>query len=566
MQAVIVLRDRPLTRAEGAMRENREVIRALLVEDNRADFLVVRESLAEVSSVRFELVHVERLAAALERIAAQPFDVLLLDLSLPDAQGLEIIHEVCSAAPQLPVLALTGLDDEQIAIRAVQEGAQDYLIKGQIDSGQLLVRAIRYAIERKRSDEMRRFLAEASVVLSASLDYPTTLRKLVGLIVPGLADWCAVDVLERDGSVQRLEAMHVDPAKGPVVGELWRRQPLQPGAPGIARVLHEGRSELIPDVAALADAETLGSLPELGTSSFLAVPLVAHGGTFGAISLGRSGASLPFGAGDLVLVEDLGRRAALALDNARLYREARQAVRARDQVLAVVSHDLKNPLNTIALSVGLLQNPALPEDWRAEQLTIVNRSVDRMRHLIADLLDLARVEAGGLSVEPVKHEAVELVDEALDLHRPLARERHVLLERHMAEDLPPVRADRERILQVFSNLIGNALKFTAAGGRIWVDLRAAEAEVQFSVMDTGSGIAEEDLPHLFDPYWQGKRGRREGAGLGLAITRGIVSAHGGRLWVESRPGEGSRFHFTLPAALQQDGTGPLSAQPAGRSS
>ena len=229
-----------------------------------------------------------------------------------------------------------------------------------------------------------------------------------------------------------------------------------------------------------------------------------------------------------------------------------QAVKARDEVVAVVSHDLRNPLGTIAAAAGLMLELELPVEQRREHLQIIVRATERMNRLMRDLLDIARIESGGLSVDPQAVDPAGLVDEALDLLRPLVVDRGLELSHGVAPSLPRVWADRDRVLQVLSNLIGNALKFTRQGGvRVEVAHDQERDEVVFSVHDSGSGITPEGLNHLFDRFWQQSRSDRQGAGLGLAIVHGIVAAHGGRIWVESRMGEGSTFRFTLPRARER---------------
>jgi signal transduction histidine kinase len=179
---------------------------------------------------------------------------------------------------------------------------------------------------------------------------------------------------------------------------------------------------------------------------------------------------------------------------------------------------------------------------------VIRRSADRANRLISDLLDVARIQAGGLAVEPVPVEAAALVQEALEAATPLANGKKLTLQPEMPEHLPAVCSDRDRVLQVFGNLIGNAIKFTPEGGRITVRADNEPHEVKFAVCDTGPGIPPEHLPHVFDRYWQAKSTRKLGTGLGLSIAKGIVEAHGGRIWVESELGKGAAFHFTLPLA------------------
>ena len=544
------------------MEERGSIIRVLLVEDSLADAGLVREALAEVSAAQFRVTHVVRVGDALAQLRREAFDVALLDLSLPDGSGTEIVDRVCAAAPHLPVLVLTGTDDERLALRAVQEGAQDYLVKGQLGNSQLLARAIRYALERKRAEEAQRFLADASGVLAHSLDSPRLFQTLAQTAIPRIADWLAWDLLEPDGTILRSTATRQEDRENEPHCELGRRIIHAPDLPGgVAEVLRTGASrsysELTEEqISALALVpEDLKVLHSLEPRTALCVPLVARGRTLGAISLCSAGGGASAGPGrcysaaDLALAEELARRTALAVDNARLYREAQQAVRSREQVLAFVSHDMKNPLNAITVSLALLNIAELPEKKKTEQIAVIRRSVERMNNLIQDLLDAAKTESGSLTVEPTHHEVGQLVGEALGLHQTLAQQKTLQLEGQLATWLPAVKADRERILRVFGNLLGNAMKFTPAGGHITVSARALGTDVEFSVADTGPGISAEDLPRLFEPYWQSRERSREGTGLGLAITKGIVAAHGGRIWVESQLGKGATFYFTLPSAI-----------------
>lgn len=233
-------------------------------------------------------------------------------------------------------------------------------------------------------------------------------------------------------------------------------------------------------------------------------------------------------------------------------REARRlaeaAVRARDDILAIVSHDLRNPLGTIAMSIGLLERDIGPERRRA-QAEVARRSIARMERLIQDLLDVNQMESGRLAVAPVPSDAAALAQEALPSMQLHAAERDLTLAVRLPAEPLRVLADPPRIAQVLANLVGNAMKFTPAGGRIDVELVRDGAEARFCVLDTGPGIDEADQPHLFDRFWQARdRPRRGGVGLGLPIAKGIVEAHRGRIWATRRPEGGSRFCFTLPLA------------------
>jgi PAS domain S-box-containing protein len=227
--------------------------------------------------------------------------------------------------------------------------------------------------------------------------------------------------------------------------------------------------------------------------------------------------------------------------------EAESAVRARDDILGIVSHDLRNPLNIIAMSVALLET-SLPEAAQASQLGIIRRAVAGMNRLIGDLLDVSQITSGKLRIDPRPLRVSSICDDVHALSVPLLAAKSQRFECAMPERAIHVLADRERVSQVLSNLIANAHKFTPEGGRIAVKAERIGNEVRFCVEDTGPGVSSQDLPHVFDRFWQARRVRRGGVGLGLPITKGIIDAHGGRIWAESVAGVGSTFHFTLPIA------------------
>jgi PAS domain S-box-containing protein len=231
-------------------------------------------------------------------------------------------------------------------------------------------------------------------------------------------------------------------------------------------------------------------------------------------------------------------------------RALKQAVYDRDQMLAVVSHDLRNPLGTVSAAAELLIDMELPEERKTEQLHIIRRASLRMNRLIEDLLDVSRIEAGGLTVEPQPTDVEPVISEAVELHALRAEDQGIELLSHVPPDLPRVLCDHDRLIQVIFNLLGNAFKHTPHGGVVTLSARPHGREVAFTVQDTGQGIAREDLEHIFDRFWQARSHGRSGAGLGLTIVKGIVEAHGGRVWVESEPGKGSAFHFTVPVASE----------------
>jgi signal transduction histidine kinase len=255
-------------------------------------------------------------------------------------------------------------------------------------------------------------------------------------------------------------------------------------------------------------------------------------------------------------VEILLRARSFSLSLRQRAEEAEQAARARDEVLAVVSHDLRNPLNLVLTSASfLLETAAGLEPKQREQLQMIRRAGEQMNRLSQDLLEVSGIEAGHVLIEPCPEPVEPLMRDACTLLEHAAEAKAIGLTCDIGDDLPPVHADRSRVLQVFGNLIANALKFTPEGGEVRVWAEPAGDFVRFSVSDTGPGINDDDMPHVFDRFWQARRSREGGAGLGLAIARGIIDAHGGKLWVESEVGRGSTFIFTLPAENAADGEG-----------
>jgi signal transduction histidine kinase len=232
----------------------------------------------------------------------------------------------------------------------------------------------------------------------------------------------------------------------------------------------------------------------------------------------------------------------------RLYEQVRVAVRAREDVLAVVSHDLRNPLGTVMLSSSmLLKNTELPAEPRHKLIRTIYTSGNQMKRLIEDLLDFVKVESGRLSVTKKPEDPVSLLGDVHTVFQPLAKEKGLAFEYSIDPAVTSIECEKARIAQVLSNLLGNAIKFTPRGGSIRLHVTALGGDTLFWVRDTGPGIAPEKLPHVFDRYWQAEGAAREGVGLGLAIVKGLVEAHGGRIWVESLVGAGTTFFFTIPA-------------------
>lgn len=409
---------------------------------------------------------------------------------------------------------------------------------------------------RRRAASHAQLLLEASTVLGSSLDYEETLPKVARLAVPGFADWCVIELAGDSGTSVAVEVAHVDPDKEELARALQRQYPLDPqGARGVSNVLRTGKSVLYETV----DAQTLDALAldhhhrrlleALGLGSLIVTPMISRGRTLGALTLACGPSGARYCQSEVGVAEGLAQRIAGAVDNARLYLEAREAVRTREQLLGIVSHDLKGPLSIILMqcaeAVRSLQAGASGETLR-QDFGVIERSAMRMERLITDLLDFASLEAGKLSVDAQPHLVRGLVAEVAESLNALAGKRRRQID---VDGIPTdlkVFCDRGRVLQVFVNLITNAIKFTPENGTVHLEAKMLEGEVRFSVRDTGVGIPEAELPHIFQMYWQKEPDRKKGMGLGLYIARRLVEAHGGRIKVESRVGVGTTVSFTLP--------------------
>lgn len=400
------------------------------------------------------------------------------------------------------------------------------------------------------------FKADASAALASSLDYETTLKNVAKLAVPRFADWCSVELGDSEGRSALVAVEHVDPSKVELAWRLRERYPPDPHAKqGVPHVLRTGTpllyEEITDDVLVRGarDADHLAMARSLGLRSAITVPMMIHGRTIGAITFIWAESGKRYDRADLETAALIGQRAALAIENSKLHGDLKRAVRARDDLLAVVSHDLRNPLAAISLKAEAIvrflpdQPGSPPPRQYAEG---IQSAVRRMDHLIKDLLDLGSIEAGQLKLEHTLQDLESIISSATEEMQPLASAKGLRVE--VEPPAQPVRllCDKSRILQVLSNLLGNAVKFTPSGGRILVRPSLEAGSVKVLVRDTGRGIAAEHLARIFDRYYQEPEKERRGVGLGLFIASGVVAAHGGRIWAESTLGSGSNFYFTLP--------------------
>jgi signal transduction histidine kinase/CheY-like chemotaxis protein len=404
----------------------------------------------------------------------------------------------------------------------------------------------------ERSREFLQILARVSDDLASSLDPDAALKQLASRLVGNLADYCVTYACD-DTSIRRLGLAHRDASKLPQVEALCDAgPPTLDDKWGVGAVIRTGEAILSADISdellanSTRDARHMETVKALAPSSAIIVPLRARGRTLGAIALATANDSRRhYDQDDLKLARELASRAALLVDNARLYAQARAAIRARDDMIAVVSHDLRSPLQSISSAAALLEFESQGSGNRS--LEAIKLATSQMDRLLQDLLDLSLIDSGQLTVTRKLMDPATLVAEARTMFEPLAGEKSVQLACTIQSGLPQVRVDRNRMQQVLANLLGNALKFVPVGGKIVLSAGLHADSVRIAVSDTGPGIAEDDLARVFDRFWRADRRKERGIGLGLTVAQGIVHAHGGQIGVESRKGEGSTFYVLLDA-------------------
>jgi chemotaxis methyl-accepting protein methylase/signal transduction histidine kinase len=413
-------------------------------------------------------------------------------------------------------------------------------------------------IARLRQIEVREhtrlaLLAGAGPLLAEPIEYETTLDAVVRLVVPVMADLCAVDLVEDDGSMTKAAAHHPDPEVQQQL-DRWLGTTGRDELPADLRAaietaqpqLRDGAAEPLPGDAPEADYRRL--LDAVGVTCAIVAPLVVRGRVAGVLRLAMAGSGRRYVPQDLELARELAHHAALAIERARLYREAQVAIGARDDLFAFVTHDLHNYLATIRVSAATLTAHGPEQRLNGhKQIELISRTVAHMARLIEGLRDATMIEAGQFTVATASEDVAALVGDAVETLAPQAEAKALQLTTQLDGELPAVVCDRDRVLQVIANLVSNAIKFTPRRGDIRIAVARMDGAVRVSVSDTGSGIPAALLARVFDRYWTGRDGGH-GTGLGLFIAKGIVEAHGGRIWVESTPGAGSAFHFTLPLA------------------
>ncbi len=537
-------------------------LRILVVDDDDVDRMAVRRAL-KATGLNATITEAEDAASALAMLAKQHFDCALLDYRMPGSDGLDVVRRAREKGLHTPFIMLTGFGDEQTAVELMKAGAADYIPKSSLTPERLalslrgVIRVHQAEIDAGRADvELRRYAMQVRAVAEAAVEINSTLA--VDAMLQATTE-NARRILNARYAETRLTS-DVNPSKDTLAGQtaLWRASAPSEESPELTSWADATRDEMpgiTPEILAMlaADPDSV-NLDKTGfhVPNTVTADLVGRDGRkLGIVQLWDKKDGAQFDEADEAVLTQLSQLASVALENARLFRAAQDATRARDDLVAIVSHDLRNPIHTISMAASFLLETAPADDRRLtarRQLEVIQRSASRANRLIQDLLDVAKIQAGGLAVDSAPVEVKSLLQEAVEAATPLAGAKQIQVSSVSPETALQVRSDRERVLQVFQNLIGNAIKFTPKGGEIRILANHEHPDVRFTVADSGPGIPAEHLNHVFDRYWQAKSTAKLGTGLGLSIAKGIVEAHGGRIWAESPPNSGAEFNFTLPVA------------------
>jgi signal transduction histidine kinase len=410
--------------------------------------------------------------------------------------------------------------------------------------------------EKRRNQYQANFLCRASESLSNSLDFSETLTRIGDLVVPELSEGCLVYLQKSSQELSLVACKHIEPKKCEILNSLKDRFPIQKsGNHSLFQTLASKKSYIAANANEMRDgmcsdqqAEFAQEFTTLEIKSGVSIPLIVRGQDLGILVFLSSANDFTFDDFDISLAEEFAHRAAMGIDNARLYREAKIAIRHRQDLLAVVSHELRNSLTSVLLGAQFLNSrkeSGTLDVMIARNSERILRAGNQMKRLIQDLLEQAKLEASNFTLLTRQHDVGTLLQNGSELLRALVEQAKMEILVEASEGLQ-VNCDQERIHQVLSNLVSNAVKFCSPRSVITLSARAEGADVLFAVKDTGIGIASEELKKVFDRYWQAKENAHRGTGLGLSISKEIIEAHGGKIWLESKLGEGTTFFFTLP--------------------
>lgn len=427
------------------------------------------------------------------------------------------------------------------------------LSPSETQKGKIITAIVRDMSARNKREKQTQFLALVSLVLAESLDNADTLKKMAELVVNQIADGCVVRLLEEDAKFHLEVIVHRDSKMQLFLERLANslytrgilpievREALQTKTVRIRNDFNETR---IADLK--LNSEERQNLEQLGEFNSVVIPLRIKGEVIGTLSLLSNKIKQQLEESDIGFLESIGTQLAFSIENVHLYNKAQRAIKLREEILAIVSHDLRNPLSTIQMASQLLPSIVGDENKIKTFSKKILRSTDQMKRMIEDLMDFAKIQEGNLSIEKKVEEPNKVIDLVFEMMKGQADEKGLELLMKVSPEFPIIQFDYQRIAQALLNLVGNAIKFTEVGGCIHLSALELKGGVKFSVTDTGPGISEQDLPKIFDRYWQAKRSKTLSAGLGLSIAKGIVEAHDGKIWVESKIGHGSSFYFVLP--------------------
>ncbi|NRD48316.1 response regulator [Corallococcus exiguus] len=531
--------------------------RLLLVEDSVNDAALVTAELEQAGYLPMAR-RVETLEALREALAAGPWDLVLCDYRLPRFSALDVLALLHSQGRDVPLIVLSSQLSEDQAVTLMKAGARDCFSKDRMARlGPAVARELeetRVRRERTRAEVDRDILAKASELLTGPLEQAARLDQLVQLMVPRVVDWCAFFLQDPDQGGLRLVALaHPDAERRAHAWKLDQRFPLDPqAAAGPAYVLRTGQPEFMPDVRKRPEPITRDvahqrAIEGLGLRSVVNVALPGNDGRLGVLSMGTLG-ERTLAPVDLSLAQELARRTGLVLENARLFQEAREAVRLRDEFLTVAAHELRTPLTTLRLQLGTLLQRTEAHKLEPDVVTRLERSVRQVRRLgtlVEGLLDVSQLSSGELSLMPERFDLEELVSEVLDRYQAEARAAGCELRQSPRRGLWGTW-DRLRVDQAVAALISNALKF-GPGRPVEVDVGREGSFARIQVRDRGIGVPVDQVERIFERFGRAVSSHSYGGlGLGLYLARRAAEAHGGRAWAEPAAGEGARFTLELP--------------------
>jgi signal transduction histidine kinase/DNA-binding NarL/FixJ family response regulator len=538
----------------------------LLVEESVGHAELLRAALREASGTdrRFKLVHVVCLADALQCLREAPFDLVLLDLSLPDSKGIETLLRLQDETSTLPVVIMTGLNDEELAVEAMRRGAQDYLVKSDVDS-RMVARAIRHAIERKRIDvqlqhqrERQAVLHEVTLAITSTLDLHSVLDlflERVSRLFPNFAVTVRLADLE-SGELKPLACRNLDEKD-------WRKSlPSERRVERAKAVMTARKPLVISDAAAHLTTSGLDFLSHNGLVSYVGVPLIVQGECLGVIGF-YTRERREFADEEVEFLATLAGQAAVAIHNSQLYERLKttndtlgKTLEVKEVLVGVMAHEIKTPLQVIMGSAGLLSSGTsgpLNADQRA-RVTAIESGADELLQVIESTLNIASLEHGGVQLNVSEVGVSALMKELKTEFSAAFREKKIRLD----IDLPPpnlvIETDRIKLKQIFRNLLENARKFTFQGGvKVGFVHRTRDRRVEFTVTDTGIGIKRESLPRVFELFYQADPTSGTGpfsAGLGLNIVKRLVTAMSGEIRVTSEVGKGTTFQVSFPMEIK----------------